>query len=239
MFSVFLTLTYFLFFQQEKVHRNKKKIIRVILILLIWTQFARYAGVFLKETLEWNIWIFHFRIDAFSLGSYLPFYICRVSALVLLYYWITKDKRVESFLFYWGSLGLAGVLFPNGPISNIFNLDETFYIDHILLALIPYYLLVYEGYKPTKKGMYITTAIMFSILMIFIPINQFLDTIPSVGSTVDYFYVSDQSIVGDLFPGLPSYMFVVIHTFAAYLFFNLYYYIFRHKEYEIRELVKE
>jgi uncharacterized membrane protein YwaF len=218
-----------IFRKRDFFEKNKDRIIKITMILLIWTQLARYIGVFFVEDQEWSFYIFTFRIISFRWGTHLPFYICRLSVIVLLYYTITKDKRVESFLFYWGATGLAGIIYPNGPIENIHNLTETFYIDHFFLGLTPYFLVAYQGYRPSKKDLYVITAIMFVILSIFIPINNWLDTIPGVGDTVDYFYVNDQSIVGDLFPGLPSIVFVTIHTGAAFIFFSGYYYLFRRR----------
>ena len=128
-----------IFYKQEYINKHKKTILLIVTILLIWTQFARYAGVFFKGGEEWSIWIFNFKIHAFNLRSHLPFYMCRISVVVMLYYLLTKDKRVESFLFYWGALGLAGVIYPNGEFTNSVNLTETFYIDHILLTVIQDY----------------------------------------------------------------------------------------------------
>ena len=216
-----------LFRKRDFFEKHKETIIKTVMVLLIWTQVARYIGVFFAENQEWSLWIFTFRIVAFSWGTHLPFYICRLSVIVLLYYTITRDKRVESFLFYWGATGLAGIIYPNGPIENILNLTETFYIDHFFLGLTPYFLIAYQGYRPSKKDLYIITALMFVILSVFIPINAWLDTIPGVGETVDYFYVNDQSIVGDLFPGLPSIVFVILQTLTAFGFFTGYYYLFR------------
>ena len=122
-----------IFNKKEFISKHKNTFMNIALILLIWTQFARYAGIFFEEDTTWSFLIFNFKIKTFSYASHLPFYICRLSVLVLLYYLITKDKRVESFLFYWGATGLAGVIYPNGAIVNIFNLTETFFVDHFLL----------------------------------------------------------------------------------------------------------
>ncbi len=230
---LFTFSVYAIFTKKQYIIKHKKKIMNIVMWLLIWTQVARYIGVFFSENVEWSFWIFNFRIVSFSLATHLPFYICRLSVLVLLYYAITKDKRVESFLFYWGATGIAGVLYPNGPIVNIFNLTETFFIDHFFLALTPFFLLVYQNYRPSKKDLFIITGLMFAILMLFIPMNNILDILLPLGSNVDYFYVNDQSIVGDLFPGLHSVVFVLIHTLGAFGFFSAYYYMFRDKEYEV------
>ena len=149
---------------------------------------------------------------------------CRISVVVLLYYVITKDKRVESFLFYWGALGLAGVLYPNGEFTNSVNLTETFYIDHILLTVTLFFLIVYQKYVPTFKDVIIISSLMFVILVSFIFFNQLLDT--------DYFYLEDQSIFAVLFGQQPKVLFAFVHSIVAMGFFSAYYIMFRNKEFE-------
>jgi hypothetical integral membrane protein (TIGR02206 family) len=197
-----------MFLHQDTVKKNEKTIFVVVLILLTWSQLARYGFSLLR--------------DGFHPAEYLPFFICRISSLVLLYYVITKDKRVESFLFYWGATGLAGVIYPNGHISNIANLTETFYIDHFLLGLTPIYLVLFRGFKPNRKNLLQITFFMFVVLLIFIPINNNFGT--------DFFYTKNQSIFKIVFPNIPdtiygvdvsfsSIIFVIVHTITAYFYF--------------------
>ncbi len=198
---------YAIFNYREYIEKNKKTILLIVSILLIWTQLARYVGVFLK--------------GEFTLIDSLPFYMCRLSVLVLLFYTLTGNKKVESFLFYWGATGLAGVIYPNGPIENIANLTETFYIDHFFLAVIPFFLVVYQGYRPSKKDLFVITGVMAFLLYVFIPINNLIGA--------DYFYLNDQSILGVIYPGLPSFVFATIHYLVAFGFFSIYYFVFKDK----------
>lgn len=200
MFFVFLTafLVRGLFMKKEFLTKNKKYVLMIATLLLLWTQYVRYVDLL-------------FNGGEFNMAAHLPFYMCRVSAVVLLYYTITGDKKVETFLFYWGSLGLAGILYPNGPISNIANLTEVFYIDHTLLTLIPVFLVVVQGYRPNLKGLFIIVGIMAAMLTLFIPINDMLNS--------DYFYLANQSIFGELFPNGGVAAFIITHCVAAGLFF--------------------
>ena len=220
-------IIYAIFTKTTFINKHKNRIITIATILLIWTQIGRYMGIFFEETYEASFWIFNFKIDGFSVTTHLPFYMCRLSVVVLLYYTITKDKRVEFFLFFWGALGLAGVIYPNGEVYNIVNLKETFFIDHFLLAITPFFLVVYQKYVPTFKDLLKVTALMALILYLFIPLNQL------IGS--DYFYLKDQSIFGILFPGLPSFVFATAHYIAAFGFFSIYYLYFRNKKFKVIE----
>lgn len=231
--SLFLISLYMIFAKGELITRNKNKIFHIVMVLLIWTQFARYIGIFFDTDIHWSIWIFNFRIVAFNWATHLPFYVCRLSVVVLLYYVITKDKRVESFLFYWGATGIAAIFYPNGNIQNILQLTETFYIDHYFLSLTPFFLVVYQGYRPSIRNLFIITGVMFFILTVFIPINDGLDLI-FASEDFDYFYVKDQSIVRVIFGEVPQIVFVMIHTFAAFCFFSIYYFMFKNTKNKIK-----
>ena len=220
-----LFVIYSIFTKTAFISRNRNKIFLIVSILLIWTQIARYIGVFFNGEQTWSMWFLNFKIDPFSIRSHLPFYMCRLSVLVLLYYALTKDKRVQPFLFFWGATGLAGVIYPNGAIDNIVNLKETFFIDHFLLAVTPFYLVVYENYVPKFKDVLKITGLMALILYAFIPLNGLVDA--------DYFYLADQSIFGDLFPGVHSIVFATVHALVAGVFFSVYYLYFRSKEYHV------
>ncbi|AIO18423.1 Integral membrane protein [Candidatus Izimaplasma bacterium HR1] len=226
-----------IFYRKEFITKHKKTIMNIAMVLLIWTQVARYAGIFFEQDTTWSLWFFNFKITSFSYASHLPFYMCRLSVLVLLYYLVTKDKRVESFLFYWGATGLAGVIYPNGEIINIFNLTETFFIDHFLLAIAPFFIIVYQGYRPSKKDAFIIAGLMFAILTLFIPINNVMTNVLTSSNgeevLVDYFYVKDQSIVKVVLGNIPSILFVFMHSLAALGFFSVYYKLFKNKEYNV------
>lgn len=238
-YVVFMTIVlafsfcvYAMFTKHAWIERHKRTILIVVAVLLAWTQVARYIGVFFQQDQYWSIGFLNFRILAFEWESHLPFYICRLSVLVLLYYVITKDRKVESFLFYWGATGLAGIIYPNGPIDNIATLTETFYLDHFLLGLTPFFLVLYQGYEPVRRDLFIITGVMFVILAAFIPINLWANQILGLDGAVDYFYVSDQSIFGDIFPNQPSIVFVVVHTLVAFGYFSVLYRFFNSKQFD-------
>lgn len=206
-FAVFTV--YAMFHFQNFFIRNRKVLLWIVAILLVWSQGMRYLGVAIRY--------------GFDFTDDLPFYICRFSGFILMLYALTGSKKLESFLFYWGATGIAGILYPNGAITNVANLTETFYIDHFLLTVTPFYLVLYQGYKPSFKDVFYITGFMAVVLLVFIPINALLNA--------DYFYLVRQSIVGELFPGLPSIVFILIHCTVAFIFFSAYYFIFRRKKY--------
>lgn len=209
-FSIYAIFTY-----KEWFTRNRNKLFIVAAILVTWTQIARYIIVGIQGD--------------FDITDGLPFFMCRISVVVLMYYTYTRDKKVHSFLFYWGALGIAGVLYPNGPINDMYLLKETFFIDHYLLAVTPFYLVAHENYKPSKKDMYFIVLLMLVMLFAFIPIND------ALGS--DYFYINDQSIFKFVIPNAPGWLYIIVHTLTALGFFSIYYMWFGTKE-NIKKVTK-
>ncbi len=227
LFYIFLNITFIIctvliFKKREFLIKHKNKIFIIVAILLGWTQFARYIGIFFAEDQMWTFLGFNFRIVGFDLTTHLPFYICRFSVVVLLIYSITRYKKLEPFLFYWGATGLAGVWYPNGPLSNIATLTETFFVDHFVLALAPFFIVSIQGYKPKFKDAAVISGFMFVLLLSFIPINLWLNA--------DYFYLEDQSIFGVIFGQQAKIVFIFVHSLVAFGFFSLYYHLFKERK---------
>lgn len=212
---LFTSAIYFVFNLKDSLKDNKKLIYRIVSIILIYTQLLRYQFIYDSSV-------------SFDIVTHLPFYICRISAWVLLVHTSVNSfvefKLLTPFLFYWGATGLAGIIYPNGPIDNIPTLTQTFYIDHFLLGIFPFFLVAVEKYKPTMKHVFVISGIMFAMLLMFIPLNGIWGT--------DYFYLANQSIFGVLFPGSSSVTFAFVHSLAALCFFSIYYFAFREKAVE-------
>lgn len=194
---------YLIFTKKEWILAHQKTIWIVVTILLVYSQIARYFLTFL--------------VGRFTLEEGLPFFVCRISSLFLTFYMFKPVDKVRPLLFFWGATGILGVLVPNGSISNIAMLTETFFIDHYLLAVTPFYLLHINHYKPKFNDALVTTIIFALLLFSFIPLNNLLNA--------DYFYLKDQSVLQYILPGLSQPMFVVIHTIGMFLFFMIYYQI--------------
>ncbi|MFH5881691.1 TMEM164 family acyltransferase [Liberiplasma polymorphum] len=209
----FITLftIYLVFKKKTFIVRYKKLIWIFITIILIYTQFTRY--------------IYPLIMGTFTTQESLPFFICRISALALLYYMFYPNKRLHPLLFFWGSTGIFAVFFPNGNIENIALLNETFFIDHYILAGTPFFLIRIQGYKPTYKQVNYATVAFGIVLVGFIPFNNYLQA--------DYFYLTNQAVLHVLLPGLTSFWFAIIHTIAVYIVFNAYY--FMTLKYQLRQ----
>ena len=128
---------------------------------------------------------------------------------------------------------LASTIFlsPNGPFSNIATLTETFYVDHFLLAVSPFFVVSIQGYKPKFVDSIKIALLMFALLLVFIPINNWMNT--------DYFYLKDQSIFAVVFGVQPSWVFALVHSLVAFGFFNLYYVLFKERDVVSTEVVTE
>ncbi|MFP4286092.1 MAG: hypothetical protein ACLFRI_00200 [Candidatus Izemoplasmataceae bacterium] len=201
-YNLITILTIYLIFTKKTwILAHQKTIWLIVTILLVYSQIARYFLTFL--------------VGRFTIEEGLPFFVCRISSLFLTFYMFKPKDRFKPLLYFWGATGILGVFVPNGSISNIALLTETFFIDHYLLAVTPFYLLHINQYKPKLNDALITTMVFALVLFIFVPLNTLLNA--------DYFYLKDQSVLQYILPGLSQPMFIIIHTIGMFLFFMIYY----------------
>ncbi len=206
-YSAYVTITIglivFIFRRPEGIKQYKKPLLTIVAILLIYTQTMRYLYPIFIGTFTWQ--------------ESLPFYVCRITSPVLLYYAITRDKRVEGFLYFLGGTGIWGVFIPNGPIANIGELTEYFFIDHLLLGLTSFYLIKVERYAPSYNTLVMFTFMFGVTLFLFMPLNLYLGT--------EYFHKRDLDIARTIFPGVSYITFGILLTIALFIFFNIYYFM--------------
>ncbi len=154
---------------------------------------------------------------AFLMRRDLPFYVCRGTSLILLVYFLSRLKPLHHILYFLGGTGIFGVLVPAGPIDNIANLREIYFIEHFLLAIFPFYLLVVERYTPSfKQGVYITVGTLV-VLFAFIPINEYMSW--------PYFFMSNANFFKEFWPSMSWEAFLLLKTLGIFIFIVIYYHL--------------
>lgn len=202
LYNVLLFVMLFIIFKfSDFVKTYEKPLLIFILALLIYSHFIRYIHPML--------------IGTFSYQEHLPFHICRLSGFLLIYTLLFRKTVLIPYVFYLVGTGIWGVFIPNGGIENIPNLNEYFFIDHIIFALTPFYLMSVRQYRPSYKPTYQIPLVIFFIMILFWPINQWLDA--------GYFHYRDIFIAQRIIPGITPWLFVVLFNVAIFIFLNIYY----------------
>ena len=103
-------------------------------------------------------------LDEFSWG-YLPFHLCGINILLILFDIIKQTKVVRSFLYYFAIPGAAlALLFPNWtamPVWNFFHLHS--FTIHILLVLYPLLLVTTDQVSTDLKSALRGTALLVAM----------------------------------------------------------------------------
>ena len=198
----FMTL-YFLLVKSNWFIKHDRTLLKLVAVLLIYTQILRY--------------VIPLATGSFDVAEHLPFHICRISALLLLFALLFKIEKLHPILFYLAGTGIWGVLIPNGAIAEIVELTEIFFIDHFILALTPFYLLVVKKYRPEYHFTYYITFFVMFAMALFLQLNRLFD--------FEYFHFRDIIIARTFLPALSVELFIVLFNLAMFVFFNILYYV--------------
>ncbi len=200
-YIVYLLLTLLtilsLFYHKEwwvKYHTN---IILVWLVLLLYSHIVRY-GI--------SIWEGN--------PSY-PFFPSRIAALSILLYCMFPRKIFQGFVFFIASTSLLPVFLPMGAIDMISLLDETFFIDHYIGAIFPFYLLSIKKYNPQFKAALFTAFFVLITMIIYLILDHFY----TLGS---YYFMHDGNPVITWFPQINWILYTVLFSFAIFIYYCIY-----------------
>jgi len=135
----------------------------------------------LVPTVVFYLWSLVF--TGFGLPNGLPLHACRISTLLSLYYYFSKDQRVIPYLYYFGIFSVIAIAYPSNVHPLYTHLvGYTSQITHIMLLINWLYLVLIIGYRPSIKD-FKQVAMHFSLLLLLIwPFNHL------VGGG-EYFYI--------------------------------------------------
>ena len=135
----------------RKLSDNKRKIMRIVL----------GSYIFLQEMVKNLVLIL---LGEFSWG-HLPFHLCGINILLILFDIIKETKVVRSFLYYFAIPGAAlALLFPNWtdmPVWNFFHIHS--FTIHILLVLYPMLLVTTKQVSTDLKSALRGTALLVAM----------------------------------------------------------------------------
>jgi len=153
-------------------------------------KFIRYGLALILLLSDLSIYVWRITTDTFDVSKSLPLHLCTITAYVLMYILVTKNKKAFNILFY---AGLAGAIMALGnPEFGGFNFTQyryyEFMIIHSTLVIGLLYMVVIVRYIPTLDSLWKSyVAVHLYALIIVIPINYLVDGsyMMLVNSTVD------------------------------------------------------
>ena len=148
----------------------------------------------------------------------LPFHLCGISGLICSFLPFLKRKQaLYDFVFYTGVIGgIMSVLTPqmNGYDGSDFAYLE-YYIRHVLIFLLPLYMLQNLNIRPSKYSV-LTSFIIINVLLVFImPLNFYLGS--------NYMYLAEPPQANNpLIIGVWHYYLLWFEVFIVVLMFIFY-----------------
>ena len=148
----------------ENIARFKKKIDFVLFAYAIASMIRHYI-----------IWT-----NRGQFYNYIPFQVCYFTMFIYMYYYISGNRKVLPFLHIFGFLGIGALIAPGHSFDFGSIVSYIFMIDHIILAVLPFYIIIAHKYYPEYKRLTIlpytfTPLFLISILLSnWINNNQFL-----------------------------------------------------------------
>lgn len=143
-----------LFMNQSSIRKHEPQITFIIIIIAIIQQILLYSSYF-------------FLLD-FHLGESLPFHISRINSILGILYLIKKDNKIFTLLSFFSVFAWLSFIMP----MRVHPIGQSFFINHVMTLLIPYYGMIIEGYQIKKEGkqlLYIGSLFIPSSVYFLIP----------------------------------------------------------------------
>jgi hypothetical protein len=123
-----------------------------------------------------------------------------------MYFYIKKDRRVLPFLHIFGFLGIGALIAPGHQFDFSSIISYVFMIDHIILAVLPFYIIAAHEYIPSYEKLRVLPYTFIPLFMISIPLSQYINTNQLFGATgeqvstwineANYFFLIRNPITG-------------------------------------------
>ena len=155
--SFFVVTLFMIFSKKELFIKNKRIIMTVAVTLLLTSQYFRYFEEILFGSGEFRLLIGFFH------------YPCHVGTLFAIIYFIKQNRWTKALAFCFSVGGLVSIVAPGGNIFQYGNTDFTYTIDHMILAILPVFIVVIDGFDPSWKTVRNYTIASVLIVYAFIP----------------------------------------------------------------------
>ncbi len=138
--------------------------------------------------------------------NYIPLQVCYFTMFIFIYYYFSNDRRTLPFLHIFGFLGVAALIAPGHQFSFTNILSYIFMIDHIVLAVMPFYIIVAHKYQPEYHSIKILPITFIPFFVIGILLSQYINVNQIWGATgeqvqtwtneANYFFLIKNPITG-------------------------------------------
>lgn len=144
---LFVFGVYLIIAKRAYLVKHKKEIVIVLITLLLYSQYRRYGAILFTPNVAYTI-------------ENLPIHFCRFSTVMTLVYLFTNNKIIKGFVYFQAGLGIASVVVPGGYFLTMTAewRSYTYMVDHMILALMPFFLIFVDDYEVNRRDLIISTV---------------------------------------------------------------------------------
>lgn len=182
-----------LFLNPNKVRQHRRGVTRCLLIINLLQQCLLY-GYFIV-------------FDMFTLAASLPLHLSRITSILGIIFFITKQPKLFSVIAYFSLFAWLSFLVPTDiqPITH--PLGVSFLINHVITLLLPFYMII--AYRVTLRSS--DKYVAYAWLSLYILTVFFLN--PILGG--NYFYLVDKPI----FKSMPDSIYLIGVYIVSFVLF--------------------
>lgn len=120
-----------------------------------------------------------------QLYNYIPFQVCYFTMFIYMYYYVSRNRKVLPFIHIFGFLGIGALIAPGHSFDFGSIVSYIFMIDHIILAVLPFYIIIAHKYNPEYSKLKLLPYTFIPLFVISIPLSRFINSNQYLGATGD------------------------------------------------------
>lgn len=190
-----LLIAFLLFFNKDLVRRNRDRITVVILLISIAQQILLYRS--------------YYQLMGFDLGESLPLHISRINSILGILYLITKNERIFTVFSYFSLFAWMSFLYPSRVYGITHPLGISFFVNHVITLLLPYYGIIAYGSENKKEDKRVAYAWFLLYLSVAYLVNPLVEG--------NYFYLKHRPF----FQNQPDPIYILLILLVTYLLFSM------------------
>lgn len=118
--------------------------------------------------------------------NYLPFQVCYFTMFIYMYYFLKGNRKVLPFIHIFGFLGIGALISPGHQFDFGSVISYVFMIDHIILAVLPFYIIIAHKYYPEYNKLKLLPLTFIPLFVAGILLSNFINAREMFGATGEH-----------------------------------------------------
>ena len=184
------------FFNQKWIEKNQVSVEKSVRILMLLVVIVRYVTYTVMGKYTW----------------YLSLHICNISAILLVIYLFTYNKKMRGPLFLLSFFATAALIQPHMAFNSDNPLYYAFIIDHVVLFFVPFYFGLVKHFTPRKKEIFQTLGVLIPLMLIGTVLNNLLNE--------NYFFLTVKPLSELIMENMSVFLYIGLYIVVLFIGFS-------------------